>query len=273
MKTCRHTQKEKAMKIIALNATRLPNFGTIGTMLAKERITDIARTMAELCEQVSSIDTKWGKDIDQSVPPSLFTDAEFLKATEKKEVLHDWEKFIKNGFSFSTFTSAIYTHLSVRCGFIAHYNRVGFYQTYWREDIAEYAREHNLTVRPVPSSFYNWVLFLAQFRIYGDYRDINTAMMKALRSHLIAFIKELENEAIGHFKAEVNFKTDLAGERRLQLKRLEAELEIRLEALRRDMIQLDPETFIAERLNYYRQMFPSMDDQSFSMKGLAGSLF
>lgn len=92
---------------------------------------------------------------------------------------------MKNGFSESLFTSAIYDHLHLHCGYIAHYNKHGYYGEYWgayARDLHRHAKEDLFSVRPVPKVFYNWESFIRQFNIWGDYRDIGTAMMMVLKS-------------------------------------------------------------------------------------------
>ncbi len=59
-------------------------------------------------------------------------DAEFMTAAEKQLVLKQWIRFIKNGFQEDDFTEKLYKHLSLHCSFIAHYNRLGFYHTYFK---------------------------------------------------------------------------------------------------------------------------------------------
>lgn len=60
-----------------------------------------------------------------------FRDAEFMMAREKTLVLKTWVRFPKNGLRFADFSDRLYRHLTLHCSFIAHYNRLGFYQTYF----------------------------------------------------------------------------------------------------------------------------------------------
>jgi len=60
-----------------------------------------------------------------------FRDAQFMPATEKKVVLRAWVRFLKSGLQFEQFAKSLYNHLIQHCGFIAHYNRDGFYTHYF----------------------------------------------------------------------------------------------------------------------------------------------
>jgi len=68
----------------------------------------------------------------------------FMTAEQKKRVLRQWDKFIEGGFSFHLFTDAIYQHLNLHCGFIAHYDRLRFYSTYWNGDFITFARQTDM---------------------------------------------------------------------------------------------------------------------------------
>lgn len=57
-----------------------------------------------------------------------FKDGQFLKAEEKAKIAKTFERFLKSGLKRTIFTRALYQHLSLHFGFIAHYNIDGFYQ-------------------------------------------------------------------------------------------------------------------------------------------------
>lgn len=259
------------MKIVALSSTIYPKDFVTSTTLRDDRLEEVARCMYELEEQIGQTSSIIRRE--EPVPPALFKDTEFLSAEQKRKVLSNWDGFIKNGYSWSCFTDRIYKHLSLHCGYIAHYNRIGFYQTYWREDIPEFARKNNLLVRPAPSAFYNWIAFLAQFTIWGDYRDINTAMMYSLRSKLISFRKELENEVVTLFQSEIRYRHQLSREKKEHIQRRIGELTSKLEELNTELTHMNPDTFIDKRVHHYKALFPSMSEESFAVKGLAGNLF
>ena len=113
-----------------------------------------------------------------------FSDGEFMSAREKELVLKAWVRFLKHGLRLADFTERLYGHLMQHCSFIAHYNRGGFYQTYFEsgED----------TVR-----------FLSQFDkrgecrsveyggpwLCGGYADLNGAMVEASTPYIAALIE------------------------------------------------------------------------------------
>src|SRR5208283_503762 len=74
--------------------------------------------------------------------PESFTTVKFLSADEKRKILKRWTAFVKNGFQWHLFTDAVYHHLSLHCGYIAHFDRHGFYTTYWgAEELHRYCKE------------------------------------------------------------------------------------------------------------------------------------
>lgn len=114
---------------------------------------------------------------------SIFTDAEFMSAKEKEMVLKQWKTFIKallscdfnalTGADYGyyptsldkPFTDRLYKHLSLHCGFIAHYNRRGFIHA--RFGNKEVLQE---TIEQLRGAF-----------VMVDYRDIHQAMLEELR--------------------------------------------------------------------------------------------
>ena len=109
-----------------------------------------------------------------------FRDSQFMSAREKRNIIRDWECFVKNGFKFHHFTKALYLHLSLRCEFIAHFNRAGFYATYF-EDPDDTIRflgqfDADLGCRSVEYGSSRWA-------DSPDYADVNRAMCKILEPH------------------------------------------------------------------------------------------
>ena len=114
-----------------------------------------------------------------------FTDVEFMSAKDKELVLKDWTKFLnvlvlddgstkidKYGneipILFPKFTKRLYEHLHLSCGYIAHYNRFGFFQTYFEggDDTIAFCGA-----------------FIEQNQRWGshkDYEDITGEMLKVL---------------------------------------------------------------------------------------------
>jgi hypothetical protein len=109
----------------------------------------------------------------------IFRDAEFMTAKDKELTFKQWKSFLKflaspewtssndknTGSDYGlvaprTFTDRIYKHLSLHCGFIAHYNIHGFYSTYFSGDIADLRR------------------FFSHIESWGDTKDLTDAMLE-----------------------------------------------------------------------------------------------
>lgn len=107
-----------------------------------------------------------------------FKDAEFMTALEKQVVLKQWKTFIAGGFRWQHFTERIYKHLSLHCAFIAHYNRAGFYGTYFDnpEDAIQFVSQFDRAKGCIS------VEYGMDFWLKGEYEDLNQAMCEAFES-------------------------------------------------------------------------------------------
>src|SRR6267378_2376737 len=65
-------------------------------------------------------------------PNFAFADERFMSAVEKELTLNAWKTFLKHGCKLEHFTERLYYHLTQHCSFIAHYDRYGFYDVYFR---------------------------------------------------------------------------------------------------------------------------------------------
>lgn len=104
---------------------------------------------------------------------SRFKDVEYMSAKEKESVLKQWKTFLKFGCRFQHFTDRLYQHLIMHCGFIAHYNRHGFYEHYFTSVDGRrlFFSQFDLSKGGRSAEFGDvW------WRRNGDYEDINTAM-------------------------------------------------------------------------------------------------
>ena len=103
-----------------------------------------------------------------------FSDSEFMSAREKDLTLKAWVRFLKHGLRSVDFTERLYHHLMQHCSFIAHYNRGGFYQTYFEsgEDTARFLSQFDKRgeCRSIESGG-NWWM-------EGRYADINKALVE-----------------------------------------------------------------------------------------------
>jgi hypothetical protein len=103
-----------------------------------------------------------------------FRDAEFMTAREKQLLLKAWIRFLKNGLRFGDFSRRLYEHLHLHCQFIAHYDRAGFYQTYFEqgEDTVRFLSQFDGRgeCRSVEYGMTTWR--------EGDYGDLARAMIE-----------------------------------------------------------------------------------------------
>lgn len=117
-----------------------------------------------------------------------YTDTEFMTAIEKAKIAKQWVTFMKyladgkhteynktaEGSDYGTqapkaFSKALYHHLSQHCGYIAHFNQHGFYDTYFtggEEDLKRFFRNFEKWDSGSYPSASAW----------GDYEDIGKVM-------------------------------------------------------------------------------------------------
>lgn len=123
-------------------------------------------------------------------------DSQFMSAREKQLVLKAWVRFLKRGLRFADFTDRLYKHLHLHCSFIAHYNCLGFYATYFEsgEDTAKFLSQFD--GRGDCRSVEYGGMWL-----HGEYADVNQAMV----AEAAKFIPALINQA-----QAIQRETDLA---------------------------------------------------------------
>ena len=189
------------MKHIALSWRQYPEDFLEDATLKERRLSELSDTIGTLTRQIAVLDRLLaGKD---PCPQEMLKDSEFMSAEQKKKMLRQWDRFIERAFGFELFTNTIYQHLNLHCGFIAHYNRSGFYSTYWNGDFIAFARKTSMLIRPVPTVFFNWERFLSSFRCWGEWAPMGASMLHALKSHLVSTLKEMEREVKDSFRHDL----------------------------------------------------------------------
>lgn len=98
----------------------------------------------------------------------MFDDTKFTTADEKAKIVKTWRRFVASGYKRTIFTKALYRHLSVHCGFIAHYNIDGFYAERFADPQGRAA-----TLQQI----FNGGL---GYRGDSNYRDINLALAECI---------------------------------------------------------------------------------------------
>ncbi len=113
-------------------------------------------------------------------------DTQYMTGKEKEMVLKQWITFIKNGFKFEHFTDRLYKHLTLHCSFIAHFDRVGFFNTYFikperkRKFIGQFDTDKGMISIEYGDNYWLW----------GDYDDLNLAMCSAMEQCKESIYKE-----------------------------------------------------------------------------------
>jgi len=234
------------------------------------RLSELSSNIDILTKQIATIDQCiHGKD---PCPVALLQDSNFMTAEQKKRVLSQWDKFIKGGFGLHLFTDDLYQHLILHCGFIAHYNRLGFYSTYWDDTLVTFARQFHRILRPVPGMFLHWERFLRSFQCWHEWVDMGINMLHLLKSHLVSVLKELENEVAGIFKYDLERLYPLHLEERKRVALEADELRQKLVNLTTKLDDMDTASFLDDMTKRYSGLFPSMDPQTFAETDLADSL-
>lgn len=109
-----------------------------------------------------------------------FQDHKFMSAKEKSSGLRAWVTFLRHGLQNKHFTQGLYRHLTLHCAFIAHYDRGGFYATYF-ERASEALR------------------FLSQFDPDGPGTSVEYGGNYWLHSEVAADLNAAMREAAGPF--------------------------------------------------------------------------
>ena len=120
-----------------------------------------------------------------------FSDAGFLSAREKALVLKAWVRFLKNGLREEDFSDRLYTHLINHCSFIAHYNRAGFYATYFEngEDTTRFLSQFDKR-----GGEYRSVEYGGSWRLV-EYEDLNRAMIEEASGYIPALMEQASAKA------------------------------------------------------------------------------
>ena len=115
-----------------------------------------------------------------------FRDTEFMSAREKGLVLKAWMRFLRKGLRFEDFSRRLYEHLHLHCQFIAHYDRAGFYRTYFEsgEDTQRFLSQFDKRgeCRSVEYGMRSW--------LEGEYGDLAKAMLEEASGHIPALLEK-----------------------------------------------------------------------------------
>lgn len=119
-----------------------------------------------------------------------FKSVKFMTAEEKEAILRGWKRFIKSGFDQRFFTKRLYKHLTLHCSFIAHYDKAGFYSTYFHhpEDAVRFIKQFDKDFDYISTEYG------MDYWIKGDFRDLNLAMCKEMEKSKKELYKRLQEK-------------------------------------------------------------------------------
>ncbi|HQP52288.1 MAG TPA: hypothetical protein PLA06_08945 [Syntrophorhabdaceae bacterium] len=214
------------------------------------KLDDLSVLSADIAKQIAMTTNLINRE-----KPTKFTDVQYMTAAEKANVLNKWRVFVNSSYKKENFTKSIYEHLCLHCGFIAHYNKSGFYSTYWYDPDPEGA---------TPARFVDVEEFLhPHFNYYSEYKDLNTAMLFVLKEYLEKKQKEIEAEVMSIYEK------DMLEVRKSYLDKLIA-IDEEINRLRKRVVDLSnrrndlDEQQVAEEITAkYRKMFPSLQFETF----------
>ncbi|OPY05205.1 MAG: hypothetical protein A4E61_00396 [Syntrophorhabdus sp. PtaB.Bin184] len=257
-------------KYIALSMREYPEDFLYNRDLKRERLSELSANITMLSRQITAVERaiRW----KHPCSPEMFQDSKFMTAERKKKTLRQWDTFIKGGFSSHLFTQAIYYHLHQHCRFIAHYNRMGFYSTYWNDDFVAFVKRTGMVVRPVPEAFVNWEEFLFTFDCLGEWVDMSATMLYSLKTHLSSTLRELKDEVVDTFHHDVERLYPLHLEERKRLAAEADEYRKKVVELTTKLDDMDIDSFLEEQSAYYKELFPSLDPADFAEAGMVSNL-
>jgi len=134
----------------------------------------------------------------KKIDTSHFTDAQYMTAAQKRRVLGDWVCFFETGMELKRFTKRLYEHLTLHCSFIAHFNRQGFYQTYFAdpEALQRFLDQFDRSKGCV-STEYGMTYWIRDGNdVSQAFYDLNSALVDAIADMLPTLRDEAKQRAI-----------------------------------------------------------------------------
>ncbi len=129
---------------------------------------------------------------------SHFTDAQYMTAQQKRRVLGDWVRFFADGMALKRFTKRLYQHLTLHAEFIAHFNRHGFFDTYFAnpESFQRFLDQFDRSKGCV-STEYGMTYWIRDGNdVSAEYYDLNNALVDAIADMLPTLRDEARRRAI-----------------------------------------------------------------------------
>ena len=134
-----------------------------------------------------------------TIDTSHFTDAQHMTAPQKRRILGDWVRFFETEMEFKRFTKRLYEHLIQHCSFIAHFNRHGFFDTYFAnpEGLQDFLDQFDRSKGCV-STEYGMTYWIRDGNdVSAQYYDLNNALVDAIADMLPALREQARQRAVG----------------------------------------------------------------------------
>lgn len=125
-----------------------------------------------------------------------FKDGKYLTAADKAKVFKAWQRFLKSDLKPVHFTKGLYSVLSLHWGFIAHYNRAGFYSARFQHPTG---REQTIESMLNPS---RWTF--VDDNCSGN-ADLNQAIQDELRLHAERLLGSAREFKIKTLEARIHY--------------------------------------------------------------------
>lgn len=122
----------------------------------------------------SPYDKEWNEIKDIDIGDVEFKDGEFLSADDKIRIAKAFKRFVESGFKEEYFTKRLYEHFHLHCGFIAHYDKSGFYHKYFNGSKSDLNRFVSHFIKDGGYS---------RVGVWGDYEDIGKFIADTLMKY------------------------------------------------------------------------------------------
>jgi len=132
-------------------------------------------------------------------PQLTFTDSPFMPADEKRRVYRAWTRFFKHGLQYRHFTKALYKHLTLHCGYIAHYDRPTWHRYYFGDGeellrfLDQFDRSKGCLGAETGSTLW----------LTGAHADLNNAMVDSVKGMIPSFRDHARRMIEQHARAEI----------------------------------------------------------------------
>ncbi len=155
------------------------------------------------------------KATDKIIKTWNLKDVEFMSASDKALTLKDWLRFIEKGCKPEHFTNRLYNHLIQHCSFIAHYDRGGFYHTYFTtpEMTNKFLRQFDRGYDCVSHEYGMDYWIQGGNDVCASYYDINNAMVDIIKPLLQPLYNDLLDQHMKGLRSSADEAAANAGGR------------------------------------------------------------